>query len=374
MPGPVLHVCYWLVAAGGGGIQTYLAAAASALSGLPASRGYAALMPGSVPEYATGPDVVAVHLGRPAVSRGMNLIHLRSWLARNLDAFEIVHFHGVLGPHFIAAAPLVRRRSVPYVVSTHGSLVPRVIAQAGLVARLAHRWRGRVLLRGTAAVVATSEREADILRAADPALNVHVVPPGVTVPESPVVEHANDDVLHVAFMGRFTPIKALPVLFAALAQLRRDGVGVRLHLLGAGKADYVAELQDEARRLGIDGQLRWHGHLTGVAKADTLRRVHVLVLPSYSESFGFAAVEGMALGLPVVLSDGVGVADVVRRRDAGMIVPAGDADALATALEAYRDPVLRRDGGRRAHACAEQEFSLVAMGRALSKVYRGALG
>lgn len=373
-PRSVLQVSHWLTAEGAGGIQTYLSVLSEAMGDTDTVLSYAALMPGSIPAYVRNSGAVA-HLGRWRRPKWVNGIALGAWLSRNLNSFDLVHFHGVLGLGFLIGASVARRRGVPYVVSTHGSLVPSVLVQLGYRARLGYRLKGRHLLRGAAAVLATSEREADLIRADESGLYVRVVPPGLRVPERPVVEHYVDgesDCLRVAFVGRLTPIKAIPVLLAAIACLKRNDVTVRLDVLGTGDAGYVARLEEQAQRLGIADHVAWHGHQTGKPKSDLLHNTHVLVLPSRSESFGFAAVEAMALGLPVIVSDGVGVADTLRRYRGGTVVPCDDATALAEALAAYRDPAYRREMGRRAHTCALREFSLAAMGEGLADVYREA--
>jgi glycosyltransferase involved in cell wall biosynthesis len=98
--------------------------------------------------------------------------------------------------------------------------------------------------------------------------------------------------------------------------------------------------------------------------ADLLAAADVYAFPSRHEGLAVAPIEALAAGLPVVASDARGVADVVG--GAGLVVPTGDAAALAGAIgELLADPGRRAELGRRARARADERYSLAAVGAAL---------
>jgi glycosyltransferase involved in cell wall biosynthesis len=136
----------------------------------------------------------------------------------------------------------------------------------------------------------------------------------------------------LGYLGRHSVDKGLLVLAEALARLEAPG-RVRLVLAGAPRfvdedvADQVREglepLGDRVERLG------W------VDPADLLGRVDGLVVPSVApESFGLAAAEAMAAGVPCLVSDAGALPEVVGGRHP-WVVPAGDPDALAAAIDAW---------------------------------------
>jgi len=367
----ILHVSRWLRADGGGGIQTYLAAVERALHGRRIEYRYAALMHGSVPSYARN-----AYLGTRGMPKWHNAWRLGQWLKRSLQDIDLVHIHGVTDWHFVVAVWACRRWKVPFVVTPHGGLFPAALAERrssalkkGFYLQIVLRW----LLPRSAAVISTSQHEARIFESLGKKLDVVVCPPAVEVPSTPAVIRDSGEALkslRVLFLGRIQPIKSLSTLFEAIAILRDRDLEVRLELVGEGESDHIQALRDTSSRLGIEDLIVWHGYLKGTAKAAVLERADVVALPSLSENFGFSAAEAMAQGRPVVVSDGVGLADVVERHEAGSVVPARDARVLATALAEYCDPEVRARRAAAAHAAARAEFSDKASGDELERIYR----
>jgi glycosyltransferase involved in cell wall biosynthesis len=117
------------------------------------------------------------------------------------------------------------------------------------------------------------------------------------------------------------------------------------------------------------GDIYWAGFLSGAEKLAALAAADLFVLPSYSENFGVAAVEALACGLPVVVSDQVGINGEIDAAGAGVVAPCR-VDALAGALaQLVADPALRSAVGRRARRLAAERFSLPAMTAGLLRMY-----
>lgn len=96
------------------------------------------------------------------------------------------------------------------------------------------------------------------------------------------------------------------------------------------------------------------------------RRASLFVLPSLHESFGLVALEAMAAGLPVIISDNVGSRDCVDVGVNGLIFEHGNADALKDTINAfYRDPQRAREFGRESCAMAAKFDWPVAVGQLL---------
>ncbi len=144
-------------------------------------------------------------------------------------------------------------------------------------------------------------------------------------------------------VGRLAPEKGFDVLLRAVAGVE----GATTVVLGAGPEE------DRLRREAPPG-VRFAGHVARDELPLWYAAADALVAPSRSEPWGFAIQEAAAAGLPIVATDAAGAAhDLVDEGENGFRVPAGDADALAAALQRVAgDPAFRARAGVRSEALA----------------------
>jgi glycosyltransferase involved in cell wall biosynthesis len=133
------------------------------------------------------------------------------------------------------------------------------------------------------------------------------------------------------FVGRLTAQKAPLLLIDALAEVVARGLDVRLVLAGDGELRSATEARIRAR--GLEDRVE----ITGWIDEEEVRRRIVasrcLVLPSFAEGLPVVIMEALALGRPVVSTYVGGIPELVRPGENGWLVPAGDAKALADAME-----------------------------------------
>ena len=148
----------------------------------------------------------------------------------------------------------------------------------------------------------------------------------------------------VAFVGWLMAYKGYPYLVEAFRDAAIPGSRLLLHG-GTGRPHphrLIARLRGDSDVEVVRGPVE-----------ETYARSSVLVLPSVSEGFGLVVLEGMACGLPVIVSDRTGAAEVVTNGRDGFVVPARDPDAIRERLVAlHRDPAARERMGRAARATA----------------------
>jgi glycosyltransferase involved in cell wall biosynthesis len=125
----------------------------------------------------------------------------------------------------------------------------------------------------------------------------------------------------VLFLSRINWKKGLDVLIPAFAKLYKEDKS--FHLLIAGKDDgdgYEKKVKQWVSDYGLLDAVTFTGLLTGKDKLMAFYGSDLFVLPSYSENFGVAVVEAMACGIPIVVSDKVGISREIKQYDAGTIV------------------------------------------------------
>ena len=131
-------------------------------------------------------------------------------------------------------------------------------------------------------------------------------------------------------------------------------------------------LEARARALGLDGNVRFHGLRTRAQVAARMAEADLFVLPSRVETFGMTLAEALAAGLPVVASD-VGIAGEVVDEGTGVLVPPGDAAALAAGIDRALDGLGGFDPGRGA-AVVRSRYGPDAVAEAWDDVYAEVTG
>ena len=250
---------------------------------------------------------------------------LRTIRALRDEAFDVVHVHEPLAPGPTQTAMLFK--TAPLVGTFHAAGGSRAYE----LLRPLVRWGANKLdLR-----CAVSE---DARQMAQEALGgeYELVFNGVEVDEFRKVDPWPTEGPTVLFLGRHEPRKGLAVLLEALALLPDE---VRLWVAGDGPETAVLQAG-----VGDDARVEWLGRISEEEKLARLRGADVFCAPSLrGESFGIVLLEGMAAQTPVVASDLPGYANVARADEDALLVPPGDAGALAAAINrVLDDPVLAR--------------------------------
>jgi N-acetyl-alpha-D-glucosaminyl L-malate synthase BshA len=169
-------------------------------------------------------------------------------------------------------------------------------------------------------------------------------------------------VLHIS---NLRPVKRIDVLLAAAAKIRPRNSFKLVILAGTGFAPFRAEV----RRLGLSGRVVVRERVTDIE--DYLRAADLGLFTSDVESFCLSILEAMCFACPSVATAVGGIPEVVVSNQSGLLVPAGDADAVARAVETLiQNPALRAKLGRAARQRARKLFSADAIVPLYERLYR----
>ncbi len=273
---------------------------------------------------------------------------------------RLVHAH--FGRGGALALPIARALDIPLVVTFHGgdatkdkhyrrSLLPTIFQR-----------RLPALLREAALFICVSEfiRDELLARGFPPdKLLVHRY--GVELDDEAGGAAPRNDA-PVLFAGRFVEKKGVALLIEAVRRLQAEGRNVPLALIGDGP------IADELRRAAAPlRQVEFPGWLPNAELRRRMRGALAVCVPSVAAADGDAeglpnvVLEAMAAGAPVIGSRHAGIAEAIEHEHTGLLVPPGDAPALADALRRLIDqPDLRQRLGRAARTAAEERFSALA--------------
>ena len=284
---------------------------------------------------------------------------------------DIVHIFGFRDPLGTSVATWCSVRGVPYVFEGLGMVEPKL--RKVQLKRLLDATVFRSVPRRAALLVATSERERrEYLSAGiDPGRiairpngfpDLGATPPGGTLRRLIGIDASTPLVVSV---GRVARGKGLDLLVEAVSTLP----GVHAAIVGPdGGHGMTRELIDLRSRLGLDSRV----HLIGPVDHEALPGVYVdadvFTLPSAHENFGLVAAEAAALGVPVIVSDRCGIAELFQR-GGGVVVPYS-AGELRSALErVLSDPDLRHRLGAAGKTVAA-EWSWPHVAQIQEDIYR----
>jgi D-inositol-3-phosphate glycosyltransferase len=275
---------------------------------------------------------------------------MQAWARHRPGHYDLVHSHYWLSGHvgWLAA----ERWGVPLVHAMHTmAKVKNASLAEGDTAEPASRVIGETQIVNAAdrLIANTAEEAGELIRfyEADPA-KVAVVHPGVNLDRFRPADGRSaararlgvpQDAFVPLFAGRIQPLKAPDILLRATALLLERDPALRSRLyvpvVGGPSGSGLARpegLQKLAARLGIADVVHFRPPVGQDLLADWFRAASVLVMPSYSESFGLVAIEAQAAGTPVVAAAVGGLPVAVRDGRTGFLVDGHDPADYATAL------------------------------------------
>jgi len=166
------------------------------------------------------------------------------------------------------------------------------------------------------------------------------------------------------------PKKGIPYLLDALARLRERRDDFLLDIVGDGpnRSGY----EGLASKLGLRDIACFHGLKTKQEVVEFMRRCDVFVLPSLFETFGVVLIEALACGKPVIATN-IGGPNEIVTDEVGCLVPPGDTEALAEAIDYILDNFEKYNPASIARY-AREHYSYQAVGVELDRVYKSAQG
>lgn len=232
------------------------------------------------------------------------VVALRGSFQSALSSFgapDVFHDSGLWWGHNREIAKTARRLGRPLVVSLRGMLEPAALKHRSWKKRIAWHLYQRRNLENAAALHVTGDLEAKNVRVLGLRPEIICIANGLFVPKQ-CPDRDRAQLKRVVFLGRLHPIKGLPMLLEAWARIRPPDWS--LEIAGPDEGGHRRVLEDHVIALALDKAVCFTGAVSGEEKKALFARGSLFVLPSLSESFGVAAGEAMAAGLPVIATHG----------------------------------------------------------------------
>jgi glycosyltransferase involved in cell wall biosynthesis len=253
-------------------------------------------------------------------------------------------------------------RGRPYVLHVHGSEFSKFYhEECGAFAK----WIVRNVLERAALVLTLSGQWYDRIKAIAPRATVQTLPNAVTLHDArPPVDLPP----RILFAGRIGERKGTFELLRAFARLAARFPSATLVCAGDGEGEKLKQL---AAELGVADRVECPGWLSAGQMSDELQRASIFALPSHHEGVPMALLEAMSRSLPVLTTPVGGIPEVIENDRNGIMVTAGDVDAIEAALARLLESSAERERlGAAARATIAERFSLESTIERLAALYR----
>ena len=311
---------------------------------------------------------LALGLHKVSMSREVGLADISAARTTRLIASEtkadVLHGHGAKGGAYARVAGRQLRRKGKSILSFYTPHGGSLHYDPATLKGRAYMAAERHFLADTSGLIFESRYAADVFSAkvATPTCPMRIIHNGILPDELRRVDTATD-AADFLFIGELRMLKGVDVLLDAIGLVNTD-MDARVVIVGAGPDEAI--FRAHATRLGLDAVVRFAGAMPA---REAFRLGRILVLPSRAESFPYVALESAGAAIPLIATAVGGIPEIVEGTDT-VLVPAGDAPALAAALRsALASPLRTADKAERLQRMIAERFSVQAMADGVLRFY-----
>jgi glycosyltransferase involved in cell wall biosynthesis len=285
-----------------------------------------------------------------------------------ITEFDLVVAAALWGHALMPTARACARARVPYVIPVRGQLFPWSLAQKQLKKKVYLELVGRRYIDCAAALHCTDPSEAEAVAKLPFRAPTFVVPNAIQASNYNIHRTQGnlwreldlpDGANVLIFLGRITHIKRPDIAVDVLAAAQSLGREIHLVIVGPDEDGLTFQLQVQAQDLGCNDRLHFTGLLGKEGVVSALADSNLLLMPSeIQENFGMAALEAMAAGVPILVSEGVPVGRWAQMAGAGRTVACTKEAFQQAAMELLSSPEQLRAMGQHGQDLVRQVFDV----------------
>lgn len=264
---------------------------------------------------------------------------LTKWLFQHIADYDLVHTIAVFSYPVLATHWACQLHQVPYLMNPQGMLEPWALSYKAWKKRLYYTLFEKPALQRASAIQMLASTEAERVKPLNLMAPVVVIPNGIhrqdfeTLPDPELFYQkfpGTRNQILILFLGRVDPKKGLDLLASAFAKVHTQLPQTHLIVAGPDNIGFLPTAQNYFAEAGCFDAVTFTGMLSGSIKYAALAAAKVYVAPSYSEGFSMSVLEGMAAGLPCVLTTGCNFPEAAAAQAAYVVNI--EADEIADAL------------------------------------------
>jgi glycosyltransferase involved in cell wall biosynthesis len=250
---------------------------------------------------------------------------LTRWLFQNISNYNLVHTHAIFSYPTLPAHWACQLYKIPYLMTPHGMLEPWALSYKSTKKKLYFNLFEKPSLQRASAIQILASTEAINVKQLGLKSPLVLVPNGIY--QNDFQELPNSEIFYqkfpetrnktlILFLGRIDPKKGLDLLAIAFKKIHIQFPDTHLILAGPDNINFSPTVKDYFSEVNCLDAVTFTGMLTGTLKYATLAVADIYVAPSYSEGFSVSVLEGMASGLPCVITTGCNFPEATREKAA----------------------------------------------------------
>lgn len=283
-------------------------------------------------------------------------------LRREIKNFDVIHIHEHRTILAVVTHHYAKKYNIPYIIHAHGSMLPNFHRQR--LKKIFDLFFGYKILKDASKVIALTKLETKQYKKMGVDENkIVIVPNGIDLSEYKNLPKKGEfrskykikiNEKTILYLGRIHKIKGIDLLVKAFSDLINEFDDVRLVIAGPDDG-YLSTLKVQIEDLGIQDKILFTGPLYGMDKLKAYVDSDVYVLPSIYEIFGITVLEACACGMPVIVTDRCGIADIVDRR-MGYVVKYDKLELRDAIIKVLSNEELKRKLGEEGRRLVREEY------------------
>lgn len=306
---------------------------------------------------------------------------LANWLFKHISEYDLVHTHAIFSLPNWSAYQACKSNNIPYIITPHGMLEPWALSYKAWKKKIYFSWIEKPALQDACTLHLISSIEKQHIHALGLKTPTIVLPNGlhpeefIDLPDPELFyqsyPHTRNKLL-LLFLGRIDPKKGLDLLANAFGKLHVHFPETHLIVAGPDNVGFLKTAQQYFIDAGCFQAVTFTGMLEGQLKLSALAAADLYVAPSYSEGFSMSILEGMAAGLPCVITTGCNFPEAGAANVAKVININAD-DFTIALFELVKDLKSAQAMGDRARQFVLENYTWESIGKKMINAYENIL-
>ncbi|MBE9041618.1 glycosyltransferase [Oscillatoriales cyanobacterium LEGE 11467] len=302
---------------------------------------------------------------------------LGRWLFKNVKNYDLVQTNSIFSASMLPVYWACQKQDTPYIVTPRGMLEPWALSYKAWKKRIYYKMLEKPALNRASAIHLLASPEAEGVKVLNLKPPLFVIPNGIHSRDFSQLPNPNlfyqkfpktNGKILILFLGRIDPKKGLDLLAPAFSEVRDRFPNAHLVIAGPDNIGFTSTARGYFAKTGCLESVTFTGMLEGQLKYAALAATSLYIAPSYSEGFSMSVLEGMASGLPCIITTGCNFPEAGVER-AARVVNINSEEIANASIECLKNPEKAKEMGDRARKLIFNKYTWERISENLIEVF-----